>query len=402
VTTVVAWVAVLSLLGGLIWSLRRSVAKTALLVVSIACSIAASEAALRVAYPPSWRPEIKNPSRDYHHMNLPNATLYDGRVEDRDIVVHTNEDGFRTRYSRQEFQKYAERVVVMGDSFAFGASVDQDKAVPEALERILRQDQGDRVAVLNAGTISHSPLIAHRLFDGVVRHYRPTRVLYLLDATDFGDDYNYEKELVGDPPGHFDWSGVESTMYYGAFGQLIHLEDVLEALTRPFPAMRPAVGLRSASARPYNYYAFEARIDGRLENNRFFIFRYLLDQTRPFMDRTFGYIQKLAHSVQQLGGAFILVVTPRFQHWNPAECPDNWETDYAREEPYQFEYFRYFQERRADAGFEMIDLLPAFRATREYPLVFRDDPHWNAAGHAFVARTLAGYLRTSPTGAPTH
>jgi hypothetical protein len=400
VATILAWAAVVSVLAGLTWSLRRSPAGTALLVVSVVVSVAAAEGALRLAYP-SWRTTLKRPSRDYHHMNLPNTTLYDGRVEGRDIVVQTNEDGLRSRYGREEFQRYTERLVVMGDSFTFGSGVDQDAAVPQALERILRQDRGDRTAVLNAGTVSHSPLLASRLFDGVIRHYRPTKVLYLLDATDFGDDYNYERELVGDPPGHFDWSGVETPTYYGAVGQLINLEGLLAALTRPFPAVRPAVGLPPASARTYNYYAFEARIGGRLENNRFFVFRYPMEQTRQFLDRTFGYLQTLAHSVQLLGGEFLLVVTPRFQHWNPAECPENWEMDYAREEPYQFEYFRYFNDRRADAGFEIFDLLPAFRATREYPLVFKDDPHWNAAGHAFVARTLADYLRKSPTALPT-
>jgi hypothetical protein len=393
--TVLAWAGVVFALAGLAWSLRRSVARTVMLLISVACSIAAAEAGLRLLYPPSWQWVLKLPSREYHHMNMPNASLYDGLVDGREIVVHTNEDGLRSRYSRVEFQRYAERLVLMGDSFTFGLGVVQDAAVPAALERILRQEQGDRVAVLNAGTVSHSPLISSRLFDGVITHYRPTKVLYLLDATDFGDDYNYERELVGDPPGYFDWTGVETQPYYGAVGQLIHLEELLAALTRPFPALRPAVGLPRASARTYNYYGFEARIGERVEHNRFFIFRHPLEQTRPFLDRTFGYVQKLANSVEQQGGEFVLVVTPRFQHWNPAECPENYEKDYAREEPYQFEYFRYFNEQREVAGFEIFDLLPAFRATREFPLVFKADPHWNAAGHAFVARTLADYLRKS-------
>jgi hypothetical protein len=62
------------------------------------------------------------------------------------------------------------------------------------------------------------------------------------------------------------------------------------------------------------------------------------------------------------------------------------------DEPYQYEYFRFFEQRRSTAPFEIIDLLPAFQASQEYPLVFRDDPHWNEAGHAFVARMLVDRL----------
>ena len=75
------------------------------------------------------------------------------------------------------------------------------------------------------------------------------------------------------------------------------------------------------------------------------------------------------------GGEFLLIVTPRFHHWNTAECPENAEADhYALDEPYQYEYFRFFEEEQTEAGFEIVSLLPAFQKTDRYPLVLRDDP----------------------------
>jgi hypothetical protein len=113
----------------------------------------------------------------------------------------------------------------------------------------------------------------------------------------------------------------------------------------------------------------------------------------PFFERTLGYVEALAASVQRSGAEFVLVVAPRFHHWSANECPDNWESDkYALDEPYEYEYFRFFEQQRAAASFEIFNLLPAFQATSEFPLVFRDDPHWNEAGHGFVARTLAERL----------
>ncbi|HET7426644.1 MAG TPA: hypothetical protein VFJ50_06360 [Gemmatimonadales bacterium] len=42
--------------------------------------------------------------------------------------------------------------------------------------------------------------------------------------------------------------------------------------------------------------------------------------------------------------------------------------------------------------YPVFSLLPAFKATREFPLVFREDPHWNERGNAFAARVLVDHL----------
>ncbi len=386
--SVVAWSVLLVLAAALAVGLRFRRPETLLVLGSLAVTLALSEAALRVAHPPSWRPLRKLPSREYHHLDRANATMYAARIEGADVLVRTNEDGFRSEHDRSGFLRYRDRVVVMGDSFTFGASVTQEAAFPQVMERQLRDRLGrDDVAVLNAGTISSSPLLAQRVFDGIVVHYRPTLVLFALDATDIGDDYNYEKELVADGAGgHFDWAGLEAPPYYGAVGQVAHLGDVLSALGRPLTRLRRMAGLPAAPTREYDWYRFRAEVGGRLETDRFFIYRHPLTETRPFFDRSYRYLEAMARSVRRAGAELVVVVVPRYHHWNPRECPENWETEYAVDEPHQYEFFRYFDERRAQAPFQIHDLLPAFRATREYPLVLRKDPHWNPAGHAFVAR----------------
>ena len=390
-----AWLVIAVLLVPLAIGLRYRTAKTLLALGSIAATLGVTEVAMRYTYPPSWQPLRKLPSREYHHINRPNAVLYEGRVEGKDVLVRTNEDGFRTGHDRGEFLHYRDRIVVLGDSFTFGADVRQEFVFPEVMEKLLRQKlRRDDVGVLNAGTISYSPLLGKRIFDGIVVNYRPTLVLYVLDVTDIGDDYNYERELVGNGPGsHFDWTGLRTAHYYGALAELVDLEWVLDVLDRPITPLLRLAGSRSAPAREYDWYDFRALIGGQIEKNRYFIYRHPLEQTRPYFDRTWGYITKLADSVRRSGARFELIVAPRYHHWNPRESPKNWEDEeYELNEPFQYEYFRYFDERRASAPFEIFDLLPAFRATTEFPLVFEDDPHWNEAGHAFVARTLATHL----------
>ena len=61
-------------------------------------------------------------------------------------------------------------------------------------------------------------------------------------------------------------------------------------------------------------------------------------------------------------------------------------------EPHQDEYLRFFETQRPQVEYAMLNLLPAFQQTDRFPLVFKNDPHWNAQGHAFVGETVADYL----------
>ena len=130
-----------------------------------------------------------------------------------------------------------------------------------------------------------------------------------------------------------------------------------------------------------------------ITTNRYFHYRHPLALTKSYFDESLGHIIETAKAVRESGAQYLLVVSPRFHHWNPLESPDNWEKDdYALDEPFQFEYFRYFDEARGRVDFPIFDLLPAFQATDKSPLVFRDDPHWNPHGNEFAANSLAAYL----------
>ncbi|MEO1086908.1 MAG: hypothetical protein AAFY88_21955, partial [Acidobacteriota bacterium] len=143
----------------------------------------------------------------------------------------------------------------------------------------------------------------------------------------------------------------------------------------------------------YDYYDFEIEIAGRSERNRFFILRYPLEDSRPFLDATWGHLEALAQDVMASGSDFAVVVMPRYFHWNDEECPNNWESDrYGVDEPYENAYLEYFDERAArEARFSVWSLLPPFESA-EGPLVLDHDPHWNAAGHRVAGEALARWL----------
>ena len=326
-------------------------------------------------------------SKMYHHILPAERDMTMGTFEGKEVFVHSNEDGLRTPYSRTQFLSKRHRIAIMGDSFAFGWGVRGDFTVPSLTEQYVRERlKRDDIGVLNAAIPSYSPFLEKLLYAGIVRSYRPSLVLLFLDATDIGDDivYSHEAYVAGDTVS-FLLPDPESAHRGGWLARTF-----LPAIEYPFDY---ALGLRTAAGEHYDYYKFRLEIGGKVEKNRFFIYRYPLQETRPYFDATLANIRDLAREVRSDGARFVLVVAPRYHHWNRKECPKNWEhREYRIDEPYQYEYFRFFEQQRDSVDFAIFDLLPPFRQTRRFPLVFEDDPHWNENGTSFVADTLAGYL----------
>jgi hypothetical protein len=371
-------------------------------IVSIAAALIVVELGCRIFLPGTTAVRLGFAglrSRQFHHVYPAHARLYMGRFEGIDVFVDTNEDGLRAPYSREDFKKYPNRVIVLGDSFAFGLGVRSEDAFPARLENELRRGmRGDGVAVLNTGIVSYSPFLQKPLFAKTLAAYRPTLVLVFLDASDIADDYAYMKEAERSD-GLSTFAGEDGTpaKYRGALYELTrpYHRQLTSFVRYPFQLAEKLSGLGGQNLNPggYDYYEFSVMVGDTLETNRFFIYRHPLKETREFFDRTMNNIDEIASLATRIGADFALVVTPRFHHWNDKECPDNWEKNqYGLNEPYQYEYFRYFEE--AGRAYAIINLLPDFQATDRYPLVFRNDPHWNAAGHAFAADAVARHLLT--------
>lgn len=372
-------------------------AQVALLLFTLLFCFAFMEAALRILRPEAAaQPFRRLPSETLHHRNAPDRSSL-GMGNKR---VETNEHGFRTPYSLADFQALDHRVVLLGDSYVFGLGVDGEAAVASVLEEGLRRNLeavgrgGESVGVLNTGVISYSPLLEKLAFRRVVKEYRPTLTLLLVDANDIGDDHQYANEIVpgteADP--RFDVPPLEDSE-----PSLCQRSAVCKALgplwdrlfAKPRQVLTKVFGLGREA---YDYYAFEVEVGGKKETDRFFILRHPLDETRPYFDTTWGHVEEAAEEARESGSDFVLVIMPRYFHWNDAECPDNWEKDrYGVDEPHENAFLEYFDQRSADAPFPVWSLLEPFLAA-EGPLVFDHDPHWNDAGHRVAGEALADWL----------
>jgi hypothetical protein len=265
--------------------------------------------------------------------------------------------------------------------------------VTEVMQRTLRERFGDdQVAVLAGAAISYSPYLYRQLYRSVFSKYRPTVVMLVLDASDVGDDVQYERENVGSADSlRFDLPDEAPRRAYVAVYRIA--EPLLDAigyhLAYPYDTFfRPGVS-------SYDYYDFELRVGESIEKNRFFIYRHPPEVTRAYFDATLATINDIAREVRADGARFVLVVAPRYHHWSERECPGNWEVrqyQYTGREEFVDEYIHYFDAKAPALDYSVLGLLPAFRSTDRFPLVFATDPHWNDAGHAFVADVLCEYL----------
>lgn len=375
----------------LVLAARRYWREILLVTVSVMLSLAALDLALARIRPEfTCMPYRQMRCARFHHRLPPSTTQY-MTSENGVVFATTNEDGLRSPYSRQQFLNHKKRIAILGDSFTYGVLVPGNKTFCAATESLLRERLNDPdIAVLNAGIVSYSPYTENLLFEKTVRAYEPQVVVVFLDATDFGDDYWYRKQAVVTDNGvRFERKPAAFIPHYCA----------LQEFTRPFSdcllqhAFYPAQYRRLRTQQWVPETDIQLHIDGQLETNRYFIYRHPLESIRPFLEETTRNIDRLYEQVRAAGAAFALVVYPRFHLWNIKEAPDAWDKSlYKLQEPYQYEYLRYFGEIKANKPYSIIDMLPAFQATTEFPLCFKADAHWNARGHRFVADFLTNYL----------
>ncbi len=327
------------------------------------------------------------PSVRMHHRSPPGIA----RRDNTGVLITTNSDGFRTHWTKESFGAQPTRVAVIGDSFTFGFGVNDDQTTPFFLEQELRRRLGrDDVGVLNAGTISWSPLLQRNAFRELVKDYRPTVTLLLLDATDIGDDYKYAQDVIpGSDPTNPRFIG--DTVRTSSRFALLELADPLLAVLRTPLVVWNRFGDESSGTSAKN--PFRLAIGGVVETDRWFILKHPLSETRPYFEKTLSYVRDIARDVEAAGSAFVVIVPPRYFQWNDAECPKDWNLrQRKRNEPHEMAYFEFFDEAAKTESFPIVSLLPAFQATDRFPLVLPNDAHWNEDGNRFVAETLADLL----------
>lgn len=290
------------------------------------------------------------------------------------------------------------RLVVLGDSFTFSSGgVPFEQHWPVLLGNRLRGLWENKVEVINLGYPAVGPRFERRMWQVEGRRLDPDVVLLALFP---GNDLVEEqgREVLGTT--HPGWSErVAGVSYlFRAARNLYRLKHGVQ-----LGPQAPSVGELFASgghALPdYRYDPEQPTFtETRYLKIQSELLAYHLRSRQALLDRlcedVLGTVIGLGREVKQSGARFVVALVPaEFQVDGEVAAQvmaysgtsaEQYDLDHAR---------RLLSSRFSSAGFEVVDLLPAFRREagrgRLYSL---RNTHWNQDGTALAARVLAEHL----------
>jgi lysophospholipase L1-like esterase len=275
-------------------------------------------------------------------------------------VVRINENGLRDRQHSYDRQNDIERILVLGDSFAWGYGVEESERFSQLLEKSLD------VEVINAGVSGYSTdqeLLWYRS-EGI--KYETDLVLLVIAGNDVGDN---DQQLV-------------NTIYYKPKfvleeGQLV-LKGYPVPKTSPQGKLIYSLSQRSAFAyfltqRYFDFLSLYSKVKVN-SNHAGSPAAGLSTESEPFK-LTIALINEMRNIAESRKAKFMIVVTDRW--WNSSSR----------------ETYQDFINTLRTEGFLVLDVesMPGFDPEE---MLIPNDGHWNQSGHEFVAEKIKALIET--------
>jgi lysophospholipase L1-like esterase len=275
-------------------------------------------------------------------------------------VVRINENGLRDREHTYERQNDIKRILVLGDSFAWGYGVEESERFSQRLEAALD------VEVINAGVSGYSTdqeLLWYRN-EGI--KYETDLVILVLAGNDVGDN---DRQLV-------------STVYYKPKFVLDDGQLVLQGTPVPktSPRGRFVYFLSQRSALAYfliqRYFDLLSLYDKlRVDSDHAIAPVAGAIAERESFELTIALIDEIRNIAESRKAKFMIVATDRW--WNT---------------PSKETYKDFISTLRGE-GFLVLDVESMSGFDREAMLI-PDDGHWTQSGHEFVAEKIKALIET--------
>jgi lysophospholipase L1-like esterase len=270
-----------------------------------------------------------------------------------EVSYRINADGFRDPERARVPPPGVFRIAVLGDSLAFGYGVEREAAFPALLERLLSRPEIP-VEVLNLGVNGFNPYTEARLFEGVGLAYAPRLVLVQFCVND-----------LNDPTLHFD---AQTRLALGAIPDAAYPDPSARGASRGWPGRLCDASLVCSRLRDLLPAGGAAR---RAQTRALAPAVGLGEREHAWLAARYG---EIAAAATGAGARFAVVVFPHRAQLD-ASAPDGLQRDLAA--------------LAREAGWPLLDLLPAFRAAAPDPPLFLDAWHPSAEGHRVAAEAIA-------------
>lgn len=277
-----------------------------------------------------------------------------------------NSDNIRSPHEAAQLRADDFNIIFLGDSFIYGFLMAPELSPPAQLQAILRERYGrNNINVINFGWTSSSPYLSYRLLQELGPKYQPDLVLLAVDMSDYRDEWFYKSVLL----------------QRGFYRYVVRFPRATYFLKYCLEKLEPLVDLHTP-------------LFGYSGAGGYFVARQPLEKSLNLFDDVYDSLQLIHRYAQDtLQVPFMVLLPPRHWQYTDKEAPDSWENGgFDALGPYALENFRYFDRKKNEAPFPIVNLLDDFRQTDRYPLHFREDSHWNKHGARFFAERVADRL----------
>jgi hypothetical protein len=276
------------------------------------------------------------------------------------------------------------RILVLGDSFAVGANVEQSEAFPQVLEELLNGSKGAKVEVVNAGVGGWAIYQYAEYLEHYGRDYEPD--LVLISAT------------------------IGSDIYLNLFTQEKLLTAIMGRRVSRKSAARSYIGLQIFLYENSHFYRrlitgnrmLKTNIrrvdctdflDGYigLQGERVRVHTHPDDYMLELADKNIALMRDMAATAKGFGAKTVVALIPDENQINPALQKEVLRN--RNREDYDFGMPQsYLKGRLEDAEIPVIDLLPEFLQQDE--CFYMNDGHWAPVGHELAAVTISEAIQS--------
>jgi lysophospholipase L1-like esterase len=328
----------------------------------------------------------------------PGGHMRIARHQEYDIEIQLNSHGLRGPERDYAKPPGTRRVLILGDSFAEGYYVDEDKSAAALLEALLKGSAAcGSVEVINGATAGYSTDQEYLFFEGEGKNYRPDVVLLFF----YYNDLFFNTSAMG--------TGGKPKPYFDVDGGRLVLRNtpVPELELGSGEAPRPLLGslaLRLLSKRMSESPRFQAALarlglvakSAKVKNIEFAVFGPRRDEVEEMWRRTAAILAALKRAVEANGGRLAVLYVPTRIEANDdawaeeraaARLGSRWDRARVRER---------LSALGQALGIPVSDPTSELRRAEQAgrPAYFPIDGHWNTVGNAVVARFLEPGVRT--------